>query len=201
MNRMETIKLLRVARTVWPDLPASEDAITAWCWAFEDMSYPDVEAALAIHIRTSPFAPKPADLRKPIAETVAGEPWEAAWDELMATVRRYGIYWADDRFTKRDWAGWSSPDVEAAVRHIGYREVCMADTDQLGILRAQFRDGYRSGQQRRVRDVQTGAKDLVTALRERSGAERSEPRGTGEPAAIADIVGRMAGTMSGRGKA
>lgn len=194
MNQTETTVILRLVRTTWPEIPLTPETITAWTWAFEDMAYADVEQALKVHLRTSPFPPKPADLRKPIAEAVAGEPWEAAWDELMATIRRYGIYFADDRFTKTDWTGWSSPDVDAAVKHIGYREVCMADTDQLGIIRAQFRDAYTNAQKRRVRDVQTGAKDLLTALAERAQSQSADPVSlpprTDGPLAIGDVIRR-----------
>ena len=80
MNQAETTRILRLVRTTWPEIPLSEETIMAWSWAFEDMSYDDVAAALKVHLRTSPFPPKPADLRKTIAEAVAGEPWEAAWD-------------------------------------------------------------------------------------------------------------------------
>lgn len=192
MERVEMAKLLRIARTVWPDIAVDTDTVTAWSWALESFPYGAVESALKDWIRASPFAPKPADLSKIISEaSAAGEPWETAWDELMATIRRYGIYYADDRFRKDDWPGWSSHDVEAAVRHIGYREVCGADTDQLGTVRAQFRDAYVNAQKRRVRDVQTGAKDLIAALAERS--NRSLDTGQvrrGEPVAIADLVKR-----------
>jgi hypothetical protein len=191
MNETDAARLLRIARTLWPDMTIEPATITAWTWALGDLPTAAVETAMKTWIRTSAFAPKPSDLRKLIAEeTAAGEPWEAAWDELMTTIRARGVYLMDERFRsyREGWCGWSSPEVEAAIRHVGYREVCLADTETLGVLRAQFRDAYRSAQQRRIRDVQTGAHESLAVLASRLDADVAA--GIGEPRPIGELLQR-----------
>jgi hypothetical protein len=161
MDQLEATKILRLVRTTWPEVPLSEESIMVWTLLFDDMPYAAVEQALKIHMRTSPFAPKPADLRKPIADAAADTaPWEEAWTELMRTVRKHGwILFADGHDTYRhatDWPGWSTPEIKAAVEVIGYRNVCMSEEKDLNTLRAQFRDSYTNICKRKQTAVQVG---------------------------------------------
>jgi hypothetical protein len=123
MNQTEATTILRLVRTTWPEIPLTDETIKVWTWALDDLPYADVESALKVHMRSSPFAPKPADLRKTVAEAVADTvPWEDAWTEVTGAVKKYGwVLFADGHKTYREslrWPGWSTPEVEAAVKVI-----------------------------------------------------------------------------------
>lgn len=62
MTRSETIKILRLLRSVWPDQPIHEDTIQVWTWVFEDVTYANAEDAVKRHIQASRWFPKPADI-------------------------------------------------------------------------------------------------------------------------------------------
>lgn len=196
MTTAETALLLRMVRAVWPETQTNADMVRVWTWAFEDLPYPVVEQALKDWIRTSAFLPKPADLRKTIAAAaVETESWELAWTELSQTIKQYGqaIYAEDrgylppylhpgtgERMAGRPaWPGWSSDDVADAVRSIGYVEAGMTEIENIGTLRAQFRDAFKAIQGRRVRDIQTGRdrsqSDAVPAIE--GGARGMQPIG------------------------
>jgi hypothetical protein len=154
MNTSDVAKLLRVSRTLWPDIAADEDTITAWSWALGDLPYDVVQRALQVHMRTSPFPPKPSDLRKVIAEeAVTCITWEQAWDEVWQVVQRFGR-------SRIGHGGWSSPEVQAAVNHIGFAAICDSDMDHIPTIRAQFRDYYDGQRERQVRAYLTGAKPI-----------------------------------------
>jgi Loader and inhibitor of phage G40P. len=161
MKRAETIKILRLVRTTWPEIELTDETIMVWTWAFDDLSYAEVQSALQVHMRTSPFAPKPADLRKTVAEAVADTaPWEDAWTEVTGTVKKYGwVLFADGHKTYREslnWPGWSTPEVEAAVKVIGYRNLCLSEEEDANTLRAQFRDSYNNICKRKQTAAQVG---------------------------------------------
>lgn len=194
MTTNEASKLLFLMRSQWPDTVITDDTIKMWAIVLGDVPYESIELAFYAHCRTSKWAPKPAELLELIAEaTVGGESWESAWDELMTAVRRYGSYLFAFDTPPATWTGWSTPEVEAAVRHIGYLEVCQSEIDQLGVLRAQFRDAYRNAQQRRIKEAQLGG--VADALRSLPRPDRAVTTSAPEnaPQPISAVIERMKG--------
>jgi hypothetical protein len=192
MTESDAARLLFLMRSQWPDTVISKETTKMWAIVLGDVPYESIELAFYAHCRTSKWAPKPAELLELIAEaTVGGESWESAWDELMLAVRRYGSYlFAFDK-PPATWTGWSTPEVEAAVRHIGYLEVCQSEIDQLGVLRAQFRDAYRNAQQRRIKEAQLGG--VADALRSLPRPDRAvaTPAPEGAPQPIGAVIESM----------
>ena len=111
MDKKETEKLFRLARSIYrkaeefADSSGNADTLLAWSIALEPYSYDEVREAFFQWVRSSPFAPKIAELvsflpQKPGAETSsngAGEAWQAAIDtgkcfdaaETLGSVSRY----------------------------------------------------------------------------------------------------------------
>lgn len=187
MTTQETTALLVIVQAEWPDIVITDDRIRIWSHLFEHHAYAEVEAALLVHMRRSKWPPKPSELLELMATAkVSGPPWEDAWAELMQAVRCYGasitkpdggyIPPYENPFTGEQypgrpaWPGWSSPEVEAAVRHIGYDEARMVDPESLSILRAQFRDAYESARRRRIEEAQIGGREVIDRLRSLAGS-------------------------------
>lgn len=121
MDRKETEKLFRLARSVYrkaeefSDSSGNADTLLAWSIALEPYSYDEVREAFFQWARSSPFAPKIAELinfllQKPGAESSsngAGEAWQAEIDagkcfdaaETLGNVSRYarehGLSWRE----------------------------------------------------------------------------------------------------------
>ena len=149
MNRQETARILVILRTVWPDIPATDDTVTAWSWAFEREPYSAVEDAAKRYMRTGTFAPKPAELLALIGTQRVGPDLvpEAAWTEVLAEVRRVGHYRASER-------QFSHPLIAEAVNAIGWRDICLSESPD--IVRSQFTKTLRTLTDRAIRQVQMG---------------------------------------------
>jgi len=156
MNRNEAAKLVAILSAAYPQAQTRPEMAAAYFMALSDVPYPAAERAVAVLMRTSKFLPTAAEIREVLTDAVTGiEPWEAAWDELMQTVKQYGSYLHMPR-NAESWGGWSDDLVEMAVRHVGYENVCGADQEDLPTIRAQFRNAYQTEAGRRKKIVQTG---------------------------------------------
>lgn len=190
MNTKETAQLLAWTRAVWSEMYVDRETIAVWQRALDDVDADDARDALDRHVKLSPFAPRPADIRRNIVEikTINDARWEDGWAELTSVAKTYGTKIADDdrgylepyavgppdetgrvdldhpdtkHYPGRPpWPGWSSDIVERAVQTIGYRAFLLADESQYGTLRAQFRDSFSAETLRRSVFEQTGMTDM-----------------------------------------
>lgn len=222
MTEQETIKLLSIARSVWPSMMIERETIRAWQAALADLSADAAQVAMMRHIRLSPFEPHPADVRRNVVEMIYADamPWEDAWRELTETARTYGLAIYDDQRgyiapyvigpTDADgrpidhpdtrsypgrsaWSGWSSDAVAGAVDAIGYRTFLLTDARDLNTMRAQFRDIYNATSARRAVDLQAGNAILPRVAAETALRRDEGPQAIGNTlAAIKAGMGRHA---------
>jgi hypothetical protein len=156
MNRKEAAQLVAVMAAAYPTAKVQDETAVAYHLLLSDVPYDAAVRAFTILGRTSKFMPTPAEIREVLADAVSDiEPWEAAWDELITTIKRHGSYLFRHR-SHSDWPGWSDDLVAAAVNHVGYENVCGAEYEQLPTIRAQFRNFYQGEAARRKRVIQTG---------------------------------------------
>lgn len=158
MNKQETAIVLRILRTVWPNEQISEDRITAYQWAFEDLEYKTVEDAVKRWMKTGKFFPKPAEILDIIGTEQVGSDLipETAWAEVMKEASRKGLN------GRREF---SHPLIEQAVESVGWYEICMTDYSKHPTLRAQFREALKALQAREIQKVQLGGRpDSLTPL-------------------------------------
>lgn len=157
MTKSEAAKLVAILAAL-PNAKVNEQSAMLYYLALEDIAYADAERAVAILIRTSKFMPTPAEIREVLTDALIDIPqWEEAWNEFLRVVKRYGVYFTDDRYTKHGWGGWSSQAVADAVQHVGFRNACMSDESNDATIKAQFRNFYEGQRKRRQRALQVGA--------------------------------------------
>jgi len=167
MTRDDTIKLLLILRTIWPEIKADDPTITGWEWAFEGVPYALAELAAKRYIRTGTFPPKPAELLKLISvqQVAPGLLPEAAWSEVMEQVQRCGYnrppVFHDGRFLHAPQRQFSSPLIARAVDSIGWAEICTSEKPE--IVRAQFIKALTAVMGRAVTRVQTGDAPALAA--------------------------------------
>ncbi len=159
MTRDETVRLLAILRSIWPQEAVTDATLTGWTWAFEDMPYADVEAAAKTWIKTGKFFPRPAELLDLIGRAVTGDivP-ETAWQEVLREVRRVGFNrlptFRNGHFEPAPERSFSSPLIAQAVNAICWEVICTSEKPE--IVYAQFTKVLAALNHRAVRDVQTG---------------------------------------------
>lgn len=129
--------------------------------------------------KSSVFFPALAEIRNRVVQIVAGavlvDP-EASWAEVMAQVKRVGTAGSITYFDRGEMRTitrqFSSPMIERAVQQIGWAEICGAQVENMGTIRAQFRDALKAIQRREVDAIVSGrATDGATLTRLAGGDE------------------------------
>ena len=113
--------------------PVSEVAADIYFGALEDLAFDDVRRAVATHVQTSKFFPRPADLRELVLGNTEDQA-EIAWRHILREVRRVG------------WNGtptWADEPTRRAALDLfgGWRRLCEnlpASGPELLGLRKQF---------------------------------------------------------------
>ena len=140
MDRAEmiaTTKLLTAARKAFPHTTVDGETIALYVRELSDLSFIEVQAAIAKLIKSSNFFPTIAEIRRAAASIVeratgkekptAGE----AWGEAMKYAKARGPY--DSRPYE-----FSCDEVKAALDRIGRQSLWNMETKDEGIYRAQF---------------------------------------------------------------
>ena len=168
MDRKEVSLLLGVLRATWPDRTVDADTVTAYEMAWCDLPFEVVKRAVAEHLRVGKFFPAPSEIRALALRRETGTPpAEIAWDEVRRQIANVGMYGNP---------AWSTRTLEDTVRAIGWRAICVCEEDDLGTLRAQFRNTYERYAQ------ETVAGDAVPVLAEASARRAALERAKAPPA-------------------
>ena len=128
---------------MWPNQPITDDTVTAWTWAFEDVPYPVTEDAAKQWMRGGkPFFPAPSDLRKLTATNAVAPNLipESAWIEVTEQARKVGYgrrtVFHNGESVLLPGPVFSHPLIEKAVESVGWKNIC--HSDEPTIVRAQF---------------------------------------------------------------
>lgn len=191
MNAPETQALLSILSSVWPNHPITDDTVTAWSWAFEDVPAAAAHDAAKQWLRAGkPFFPAPSDLRRLAAiDRVAPDlvP-EAAWAEVKAEVRRVG----NSRRTifrngeSRPVGGpvFSHPLIRHAAEATGWEYICTEEKE--GVVKAQFTKTLAALLEREIARTQNGDLSAPPPL---GAVDGSAPRAViaGQPAGVTEV--------------
>jgi hypothetical protein len=137
---LEVTQVLGVAAACYPGFKLEKRTIDAYAELLADLPADVLTAAAKQAMAESRFFPTIAELRErahAMRMSALGLPDAySAWDEVMHEVRRVGYQaWTETR--------WSHQAVEDIARRF-WRDCCLMNTDDLGTLRAQFRDAYNA---------------------------------------------------------
>ena len=167
MDRAEVSRMLGVLKATWPDRTVNAETITAYEMAWSDLPCEVVKRAVAEHLRVGKFFPAPSEIRALALRRETGTPpAEIAWDEVRRQIANVGMYGNPS---------WSTRTLEDTVRAIGWRAIFVCEEDDLGTLRAQFRNTYERYAQ------ETVAGDAGPALAEASARRAAIERAKGHP--------------------
>lgn len=165
MNEREALQLADVVRVGWPNRPWATDRpdliAQVWGAALVDVTYAEGETAVIEMMRQErphpPSAPEILsavfDMRERIAGTAAPDVDEMA-EEVFRRVRQRGM-------SRGEPKRWSHPAVAAAVRAIGWRDLCYGENQS--VLRAQLIRMYEAARDR-IRAEQRQAPQMRAAI-------------------------------------
>lgn len=174
MTREEFGKVVAVLKTVYGEeqFIKTQYSFDVWYELLKDLSYKDCMTAAQKYMQTEHFAPKPADLRKVIAD--GKEPvkdYGDAWMDVQLAIRRFGY------MREREGLASLDPMTRKAAENIGWMNLCQStnqDTD-----RANFRMIYErlSDRQKEINLISPGVRQLMTQMwaREAIGVEVQAP--------------------------
>lgn len=197
MNDGHVIELMRALGMMWPTVPVQpSDAdvrVRVWQHVLADIDYAEAFAVAVEYSRTGvPFPPAPGliaeralSLREQVAGTYAPDADQAV-AEVMAGIRHGGLNLLDPRRDPRH--EWSHPAVAAAVRAMGWRDMCMSDKPD--VVRSQFLRVYADARARHVTEqrrtpavralMAPGRPEIPTTTTGDTNDTRSEPAGPAE---------------------
>ena len=145
-----------------------EDAVRVWYQLLKDLDYRQLNDAVMYWIMTEKNPPTIADLRaRVVSNQEVIEDWSEAWEDIKTAISRYGYYQADEALESLNYL------TREAAKRFGWTSLCMMETDNENVNRAQFRDIYNAIKTRHVQDGQ-----VSTVLRDRLGVN-NEKRLTG----------------------
>lgn len=128
------------------------DRIKVWQYVLGHATVAEVQTAiLNLMSRDGKFPPSVGDVNQAVLAARGGtkEDWGTLWDTVMRAASR-SLYYAEEEAKKL------APEALAAIGGVpGLKELAASNPDQLGVLRAQFRQ--------RLEAKQTTQKDIAVS--------------------------------------
>lgn len=138
MTQQEFTNVAVYLKTAYPAsnfLPTRE-AIAVWYEELKDLDGQVCTKAMKDYVRNNDFPPSIAGIRKSCTEQVKAfaKPYNEAWDDVMAAVRKYGTYGAVEALNSFD-------DItKKCVKQIGYYDICTSPNTSY--LKKDFKESY-----------------------------------------------------------
>lgn len=149
MNRKEIVLLLGEINARWPKFEPDIIKENAWLEALVDLPYQVTLAAVKTLAISLVYPPSIAQVRQEALELInpsaqALTPGKA-WELVRKAIRTYGNY--------RGQEGMESlpEEVRNIVKIFGWQDLCTAEADQMGVIRAQFEKYYIAETQRAIK--------------------------------------------------
>lgn len=161
---MTVLEALDRASKMFPNAKVTGEQLDIYAEELADLPDHYVVQAILECARTQTFFPSLSEIRNRVTQ-IAGESVlvdaEAAWGEVLREIRRVGAEgkrtaWIDGKSVTIAERQFSSPMIERAVEAVGWKDICLTETDDLPTLRAQFRDALRAIQRREVDRIVSG---------------------------------------------
>jgi hypothetical protein len=143
--------------------------LVVWYTMLNDLPYELLEAAIQKHIlqSNSPFFPSINEIRTKALEILSPESITAAeaWGEVLRAVQNYGMYNMEEGLKSL------KPLTRKVAEAVGFRTICIASEDEIGVVRGQFLKMYEqmANRQRQEALLPEGMKKKLQELTEGKG--------------------------------
>lgn len=174
MTLDEFTKLFEILIAAYPGHKFKDEddmgrTLIVWYTMLNDLPYKILEAAIKKHILQSgnPFFPSINEIRTKALEILSPEDTTAAeaWGEVLVAVRNYGVYNMEEGLKSL------KPLTRKVAEAVGFRLICMATEDEIGVVRGQFLKMYEqmANRQRQEALLPEGMKKKLQELTEGKG--------------------------------
>lgn len=144
-DKMTTDEFTRFAmalKTYYPrdNVLPTKQAMALWEAQLQDLPYHAAAAMLNAWVATEKWSPTIAEIRSKTLEILHGEhpDWNQAWAAVIKAIQTYG-YWQEEKAM-----AVLDDDTQAAVKTIGFYNICQSEGDAVNVVRAQFRQIYEN---------------------------------------------------------
>ncbi|KRQ87304.1 Loader and inhibitor of phage G40P [Caloramator mitchellensis] len=146
MTKLEVGKIFAVLSAAYDKFEVNEFKQQLWFEMLQDIPYQIVQIAIKKIILESPFPPTISDIRRQCADVTqkkceqidAGQ----AWGEITKAIRLYGYCRPEEALNSL------SPLTRQVAERLSWREICLCEEQNIGVLRGQFIKIYNSLQER-----------------------------------------------------
>lgn len=174
---VEMFKIITFIGISYPNYSAFADKVSAkntakvWSDMLGDIDLTLVEMAVKKYTATNKWPPSIAEIRESALKIVQPEQEYTAaeaWGEVVKAVGAYGFNRADEALASL------SPTTRKVAECVGFRTICMAEEDEVGVVRGQFLKMYSQIAERQKQDalLPVGLKDAIHALAEAKSVKR-----------------------------
>lgn len=180
MNRQEFAVLTDAMKTFYPRDPVipNKQAMSLWYGELKDLTFEQAMAALKVHVHRSKWAPTIYELRQAALENQTEiEDWSKGWQLTLRAVGRYGIAQGAEALA-------SLPEhTRETVRRLGWKDLCLTDSEDLQNYRANFRKVYKivaekaAEQDRMPEELKAAISRIGKGEEKRIGAEAGQIEG------------------------
>lgn len=147
LRKDEFIKIIEYLVAVYPELEKSFNSQTTqavWYDLLKDIDYETLTIAVKAYCSTGTFAPKPADIRALVVETITPySDWSEGWSLVLRSISKFGMYQEAEALA---WIAAFDRTASESIRRLGYKNLCLAE-EQMS-FRANFRRIYESQKDR-----------------------------------------------------
>jgi hypothetical protein len=156
MRPSETARLLGLLADTY-EKKIGESLLRAYHAALRDLPYEVAARATERVIATSEFFPRPATIRRAVAELdETAVDAVSAWGDVLAAVRRFGRYREPEALASLE------PRTRAAVEAVGYASVC--NSTLVAAERKAFVSAYEAMREQAFSNRQLGTTPAALAL-------------------------------------
>lgn len=119
----------------------SAETISAYMLLLADIPFVQLKTGVIKCIATCKYLPSIAEIREAAREVIAEvtdsrlKTYAEAWAEVENNVKTVGYYGKP---------AWSTPEIEEAVRSVGWIELCVLESADVNVMRAQFKGIYNT---------------------------------------------------------
>lgn len=139
MKRDEFRKIVKGMKCIWTkyDFIPDQESFSIWYELLKDLPYEECNIAVKKYAMTNVFPPTVAEIREQaILVQTDIKVWSEGWQDVVKAVGQYGQYNEEDAVAGMD-------EITArTVKRLGWKQICLSNTDELVAIRANFRMIY-----------------------------------------------------------
>jgi len=140
MNRKEFVQIIATIKAAYPlsNTQFDDATMAVWYEMLNDLEFNNCKEAVAGYIKNNKYMPQISEIREACNKKLQAlvKPYNEAWDDVIALVRKYGTYGTAEAMKELD------PITKKVVKSIGFYNICTSTS--IASVRKEFKELYNS---------------------------------------------------------